>query len=61
MHTDSSQANPNKITPNKSIAKNGLYGQIPEKERKKKKTTSKPQGVWSVRHRNSRDISHQKP
>lgn len=52
--TDSSQANPNRIIPDKSRAKKALYGQISASERKRKLTA---QMGWSLGHSNSGDSS----
>lgn len=52
VYTDSSQANPSRIIPDKSIAKKALYGQISASKRKRK-LKAIPQLGWSVGHSNS--------
>lgn len=52
--TDTSQTSPNRIMPDKSIAKKAPYGQISASERKR---NLKAQLGWSLGHSNSGDSS----
>lgn len=52
--TDTSQTSPNRIIPDKSIAKKAAYGQISASERKR---NLKAQLGWSLGHSNSGDRS----